>query len=46
MRQNARACFIQNFSIEQSAARLMDLLEENQPAHPAADKSAESFPRG
>jgi glycosyltransferase involved in cell wall biosynthesis len=41
MRQNARACFIQNFSIEQSAARLMDLLEENQPAHPAADKSAE-----
>jgi glycosyltransferase involved in cell wall biosynthesis len=41
MRQNARACFIQNFSIEQSAARLMDLLEENQPAHPTADKSAE-----
>jgi glycosyltransferase involved in cell wall biosynthesis len=41
MRQNARACFVQNFSIEQSAARLMDLLEENQPARPAVDSTAE-----
>ena len=40
MRQNARACFIQNFSIEQSAARLMDVLE-NQAASSRVGESAE-----
>jgi glycosyltransferase involved in cell wall biosynthesis len=41
MRQNARACFAQNFSIEQSAARLMDVLEQNKAAHSRLGKLAE-----
>jgi glycosyltransferase involved in cell wall biosynthesis len=46
MRQNARACFTQHFSIEQSAARLMDVLEQNQAIHSGVGKSVESAPRG
>jgi glycosyltransferase involved in cell wall biosynthesis len=41
MRQNARACFIQNFSIEQSAGRLMDVLEQNQAASSRVGESSE-----
>lgn len=42
MRQNARACFAQNFSIEQSAARLMDVLVRNQACRSRIGNSVES----